>query len=101
MVLYFQCNTLSPRRKRTDVYVLHFQLSGIQHITEHITSVALCNTRQPASDGHLHMRCCIVLHFRVVLCNTLLLHSALPMELPIYTPRTRERMYTRVCYKET
>lgn len=92
MVLYFQCNTLSPRRKRNGVYVLHFQLSGIQHVTEHITSVALCNTHQPASDGHLYTRCCIVLHFRVVSCNTLLLHSALPMELPILCP-----VYVRAC----
>lgn len=85
-VLYFQCNTLSPRRKRIGVYVLHFQLSGIQHITERITSVALCNTRQPASDGRLHMRCCIVLHFRIQQRNTLVLHSVLPMELPILHP---------------
>jgi hypothetical protein len=83
MVLYFQCNTLSPRRERNDVYVLHFQCSGIQHITRHITSVASCNTRQPASDGHLNMRCCIVLHFRMQQRNTLVLHSVLPVELPV------------------
>ena len=66
MLLYFHYNTISPRRSALWYMLLHFHLSGIQHITAPVTVLHDATRHGPASDRHCNMRCCIVLYFRVV-----------------------------------